>query len=247
MNDNILARIADLRDDIDRSAQTFTDAAPQPATASDGSGAISVTLAGDGSLTDVQVDATSFRSLDPRAVGAAVLEAMANAALSQIEGWATATAAKVDEPAAATRPLPMGDSSLSGELTSIAQSAHARGTDHGLEQLVVMLRAVNDSMDQLTENLQAQVRATHEGRNASGDVVATVNGTRTLTDIHVDEQWAGAASAADVGRGVLEAVRAAYSRAGERSAADVVADSPLGALQALADDPAALAAMLGLR
>lgn len=240
-------QVAELRDALDRQTERFERARGEigPLTAADSSGAVTVTVDAEGVLRSVAVAADWQRHLQPEALGGGVQDAMAAAAASRAQRWATTYAQ--DEPPPALRPMPTPGQSLAGRLTELTEQAAPAGDEHVLGALLEMVRELNDSIDQVSADVQRALGAQFTGRSSSGHVTAVVTGAGAVAAMGCDDSWVRRAHHSNVGREMTEAIRDAYRQAADRRPAQIIEDSPLGQIQRLAGDPTALADRLRLR
>lgn len=125
MSDDWAEDLARLHDEVDKSAQRFADANAhiEPVTASDTTGAVTITLDRAGVLQDVRVDASWRTSLEVTMLGTAVQEAISAAVAQRTEAWSTRFAEQADEPDPPVRPMPPSSDSVAGQLAAMSDGA----------------------------------------------------------------------------------------------------------------------------
>jgi DNA-binding protein YbaB len=249
MSEDWAEDLARLHDEVDKSAQRFADANAhiEPVTASDSTGAVTVTLDKAGVLQDVRVDAAWRKSLEPPMLGAAVQEATSTAAAQRTEAWSTRFAEQSNEPDPPVRPMPPSSESVAGQLAAMSDETGAGAHTAALEELLAMVKAVNSGIEQATSEVGAYLAAEYPGRSSSGHVRASVLGSGTIKELTYDKRWIEKAHHFNVGRETTEAIRDAHQKMANRSVPGIIDASPLGQVLALANDPMALAERLRLR
>jgi DNA-binding protein YbaB len=249
MSDDWAEDLARLHDDVDKSVQRFADANAhiEPVTASDSTGAVTITLDKGGVLQDVKVAATWRRSLEPNMLAAAVQQAIGTAAAQRTETWATRFAEQSTEPDPRARPMEPSAQSLAGKLAAATGETGAGDYAAGLEELLAMVKDVNAGLEQATSEVGAYIAAQYQGRSSSGHVRASVAGSGAINGLTLDQRWIEKAHHFNVGREINEAVRDAHQKMSNHSVQGIIDASPLGQVLALAKDPTALAERLRLR
>ena len=94
-----------------------------------------------------------------------------------------------------------------------------------------MAEAIERGIDQVSGQMQAHLDAEYTGRSQGGHVTVKISGAGAIDEVRYDPRWLLEAHELNIGRETTDAFRAAYRRAGERTVADMVADSPLGEIQ----------------
>lgn len=250
MHDDPLERLAELRDRADSVAQKMEAAQHQAEeyTGSDGTGLVTVTMAADGPVREVTVQRAWRERLGVAGLPAAVQEALAAAATARLAAWSEAFAEQDSAPDPRARPALLTHETLAAQVDELATGTMSGSQRRAaLEELLAMAEEIERGIDQVSAQMQAQLDAAYTGRSQSGHVSATVTGAGAVSEIRYDTRWLGEAHELNIGRETTDALRAAYRRAGERTVADAVANSPLGQIQALNQDPLGLARRLYLR
>lgn len=250
MDDDPLERLAQLRDRADSLAQKMAAAqvTPEDFTGADATGLVSVQVAGTGQVQRVSVERGWRGQLGAAGLAAAVQEAAAAAAVARLEAWGDAFVEQDDSPDPRPGPAPLSFETTAYQLNELATSKlDGSRRRAALEELLAMAEAVEQGIDQVTTQVQAQLAAEYAGRSQSGHVAVTVTGTGEVVAVRYDARWLAEAHELNIGRETADAFQAAYRRAGERTVADLVAGSPLGEIQALSQDPLGLARRLYLR
>jgi DNA-binding protein YbaB len=214
----------------------------------DGTGAVTVSLDGDGHVAAIRVAGDWRRQLNPDDLGNAVREAVQAAAVARLAAWAEAYA---DEPAASPRGStatpPIQDSfpeRLREAATARMSTVDGRAA---LLELLAMAEAVERGLDEVSGRLQSTIDARHTGRSADRHVTVTISGGGEVTGVRYDRGWLRDAHEINIGRQTASAFAAAYDSAARSGINRLVADSSLGEVQRAAQDPFGLARRLRLR
>jgi DNA-binding protein YbaB len=214
---------------------------------SDGTGAVTVTLDGDGHVAAVRVAAGWRRGLDTDALGDAVREAVQAAALARLAAWGEAYAddrAPSSDVVTDASPLPDDFAEqLREAATARMSSADGRAA---LLELLAMAEAVERGLDEVSAGLQSTVEAVHTGRSGDRHVTVTVTGGGEVTGVRYDRGWLRDAHEINIGRQTVSAFTAAYASAARSGVDRLIADSSLGEVQRAAQDPFGLARRLRL-
>jgi DNA-binding protein YbaB len=183
---------------------------------SDETGAVSVTVGGDGRVRDVVLDPDWRTMLDPFAVGAAVAEAQAVAVgrqfgeIERVGGAATEPA-----PEDTRRPAP---SPAARPATSPPAPPDVPGPIdlRGLRpaDVVAAFNQVDAYLAEVVATTSATYTARHTGRGRGRHATVTVDGGGTVVGVDLDQRWLVGASAVSVGKEIQEAIAAAYAAAG---------------------------------
>jgi DNA-binding protein YbaB len=261
VHDDPVERLAELRDRADSVAQKMEVAlgavggqkgrAQHQAdeyTGSDSTGLVTVSMVADGPVREVTVQRGWRERLGITGLSAAVQEAVQSAATARLGAWGEAFVEQDSAPDPRPRPAPLTYETLAAQVDELATGTMSGSQRQAaLEELLAMAEEVERGIDQVSAQMQAVLDATYTGRSQSGHVSVTVTGAGAVTEIRYDSRWLGEAHELNIGRETADAFRAAYLRAGERTVADAVANSPLGQIQALSQDPLGLARRLYLR
>lgn len=214
--------IGQMRDDIDKLAQRFEQAHTQlgSVTGQDGSGTVPVTVDKQGLVTDVRVDARWANHHTADTLGPAVSEAIMAAVAARTRQWGELYAdERQQQPEPVLRPAPTPADSLAGQLTELAQRRPSGSDEATLDALLEMLTAVNESIDDVSAQVSANLTAEFSGQSSSGHVQATVSGAGSVTDIGYEASWLQRAHAFNISRETTEAVKDAYRRLAGHDAA----------------------------
>ncbi|MEE6261789.1 YbaB/EbfC family nucleoid-associated protein [Plantactinospora sonchi] len=245
-----LEKLARLRDQADSLAQKADAAqvAARTTGGTDSTGSVTVTIDAAGRVRDVQVDRAWRNRLGATGLPAALQEATARANANRLEAWSTAFVEQDELPDPTARPMPLGHETFAYQLDELATAPmNSYRGQAALEELLAMLEAVERGIDQVSEQMQAQLSTTFEGRSPSGHVTVTVTGDGAVTDIRYSQQWLTVAGERAIGAETTDAFEAAYRRTRGHTITDLIDQSPLGRLQDLAQDPLGLARRLYLR
>lgn len=241
-----------LRDDMDRRSQRFEKAAAATSdvfTGHDMSGSVTVTVTAEGRLKDIRIADNWRTRLAPADLGLAVMNAVGTAGLSRVEKWGTAMAEDLrDEKDPPVRPLRSMTSSLSERMAEITRgNASTRSTEVALEALAELAREVRASVREAKEEIKRLQGAQIKGRSPKGSVEVVLSGLGDLRGVRYDGAWLERAHTFNIARETLAALASATSALPHNSAAEAVASTRLGQLQALMDDPSALSERLRMR
>jgi DNA-binding protein YbaB len=240
--------VADLRDDIDRVSQRFEKAAAAtagPSTASDESGAATVTITEEGHLKDVRIQTDWTSRVAPEALGGAVLAAWSAAGIARLEAWGASLAEDMDAAPPQLRPLPPMSESLSARFAEVVgRGGSPDETRALLEQMAELLREVKASIGEARDDLATLQRAEVTGRSPNGYVEVVLSAIAELKDVRYSEAWLTRAHPTNIGRETTLAYQDALRAVAHRGVEAAVASTRLGQLQALVNDPEAFARRL---
>ncbi|MCO8274212.1 hypothetical protein M1L60_26785 [Actinoplanes sp. TRM 88003] len=214
------------------------------ATASDRTGAVTVTLDDEGRVSGVAVGSGWRRLIGSLALDEAVIEAVRSAGERRFEAWGDAYADPGPAPAAGfdrdefTRRL---QDAVTGSGPMSAEDSQA-----ALRELLALVESIDQGLDEASAALTGALAATWTGRSPDRKVQVTVTGGGDVTAVGYDRQWLLQAHEINIARQTAAAFRAAYEEAGRHGVREIVADSRLGETQVLAQDPVALARRLRL-
>lgn len=195
-----------------------------------------------GRVTDVGLEQDWDKTIDPRDLGAKVIEAVNAATATRVASWADRVAEAADEPAEQVAPV------REPESVSINPSGQM------IENLLYLLHRVGQETkpaeqprrrdyDDDTAAAPVRKRLT-KGKSEGGHIVVGLDGA-TVADVQVetDTMWVGTANHLEVASELRSAFAAAYRRADEDAPAQR-SDSAVGELQALTADPQEFVAKL---
>jgi DNA-binding protein YbaB len=106
---------------------------------------------------------------------------------------------------------------------------------------------VERGLDDVSARLRSTIDATYTGRSTDRHVTVTVTGGGEVTGVRYDRGWLRDAHEINIGRQTMSAFTAAYESAARCGVDRLIADSPLGGVQRMAQDPFGLARRLRLR
>lgn len=250
VHDDPVERLSQLRDRADSLAQKMQTAQSRVTafTGADSTGAITVTVNAAGHVREVAVEQGWRRRIDPERLPDAVREAVRTASVARLQVWGEAFAEQDEAVDPRARAASLPGETVAAQLDEVATVKLTSG--HGrlvLAELLAMAEEVERGLDQASAQIQAQLSAAFEATSDGGHVAAAVSGSGEVTGLRYDRRWLAEAHETNVGRETAQALRAAYRRAGEHSAAAIVERGPLGEIQALGQDPLGLARRLRLR
>jgi DNA-binding protein YbaB len=239
-----LARLQGESSEILGRSRAGTSAA-STAHGTDETGAVTVTLDGDGRVVGVRLESDSKARLGPDGVGAAVRDAARAAALSRFTNWGEAYGGADTEPAG---PEANSAAEVAVELERLI--VHRRRTSEdisvALRELLSMAEAIDRGIDDVSARLQSATVAEHTGHNQDRQVTVTITGGGDVVDVRYDQRWLREAHEFNIGRQTVAAFRAAYELAAQHGVHRLIAESPLGEVQQTVQDPARLARLLRL-
>ncbi|HEU5038988.1 MAG TPA: YbaB/EbfC family nucleoid-associated protein [Nocardioides sp.] len=205
--------LAVLRESSDVLLQQLTGAQGrvQAVEATDDSGQVVVRLDADGHLESVRVGFTWDQQLSASELPAAVLAAMTEAKIQQVEQYGEALRRIEDEPAPRPRPSRTDTPMLDTFRERIAD----RGDDGDaaaelVEELLLDARA---GLEEANRLLDEHAGRTFAARSTSGHVTATALGNGDIDSVELDQSWVSHAHPANLGREMTEAMLAATRRA----------------------------------
>jgi DNA-binding protein YbaB len=249
--DEQFAELAQFRDELDVQAQKLEAAFKKAAgsfTGVDGTESVQVTLTEAGKVTGVTVAQDWADHLDADTLGAAVLEAVHAAQAAYLEELTVAADEQEAAPPPPVRPLPVPSEGLAQQLQDLASGPmNSDELQAGMVELLGLLQAVNDSVDQVQAQVVAFTKGEHTARSRSGHARATVNGRGDILRIDYDKRWLVNAHEYNISRETQDACDAAYGKISEHGVKDLIASSPLGQVAALGQDPQELARRLRIR
>jgi len=197
---------------------------------------VTVSVNADGQVTDVELARGWDKAMDPRMLGAAVVEAVSAATVTRVTSWADRVAEAGDEPEEPTpRPAP--------------QPVTINPSTAVIEDMLYLLHRVGqetkppERRGRGEEPAPARPRLT-KGKSAGGHIVVALDG-KTVAEVRVetDTMWVGGANHLEVASELRSAFEAAYRRAAQEAPARRT-DSAVAELQALTADPQEFVARL---
>ncbi|MCY1141173.1 hypothetical protein OWR29_24505 [Actinoplanes sp. Pm04-4] len=214
------------------------------ATATDRSGAVTVTLDDQGRVSGVAVANGWRRLLGSLALDEAVIEAVGAATRRRFEAWGDAYAEQA--------PVAAGSVDREDFARRLQEAAGGGGpmsvedSEAALRELLALVESIDEGLDEVSGALDGALRATYTGRSSDRKVQVTVTGGGDVTAVGYDRQWLLQAHEVNIARQTAAAFRAAYLEAGRHGVREIIADSRLGEAQQLAQDPLGLARRLRL-
>lgn len=237
------------RDELDRGAGSLREASGSlgPVTAKDDTGAITVTLDGDGRISSIVVSMTWRNSHTAHSLAAGINDAATKAGVARLEQW-SGTLVEADERPRERVVAPQLDADdLATRLSEAVDRDRLGSVDASMQVMRDLLHELVDSIEDVRTEVREHLAREYTGRSASGHVRATIAGNGTLVDLTFDQTWLASAHPANIGREATQALHEAYRQAGGDDVETIVARSPLGRIQRLSEDPVALARAMGLR
>lgn len=209
----------------------------------DETGLVHVVIDASGRVTDVRLERDWDRTIDPRRLGATVIEAVNGAIVSRLSSWAGRLTDVADVPQAPEEPRGAPEPVIinpSGQM---------------IDDLIYLLYRVGREMtpperprrrahDDEEEAAPPVRRRLTRGRSKGGHIVVALDGT-TVAEVQVetDTMWIGGANHLEVADELRGAFAAAYRRAEDEAPAPR-SDSAVAELRALTADPQEFVAKL---
>lgn len=240
--ENLQDGVAELREAADRDGQRYERAAQRTpsVTGQDASGTVALRLDAQGRFQSVTVSESWRGSVEPDALGAAVVEAYVAAGAERTRTWGEAVAEVAEEPAPATRPAPPTFESLAGQLAELRDATRhlpsSAATEAALLEAVQELRR---GMHQAFAEVDARADARVTGHSGTGNVSAVLTGLGDLREVEIDPRWAAATHGFNISREITEAVQDAARRV-PTDPAELLEGTAVARIQRLTSDAAAL-------
>lgn len=201
-----------------------------------------------GRVVDVRLEKDWDKTIDPRRLGAAVIEAVNAATASRVSAWADRVAEAADEsqprpePVPAPTPAPMTINPSGVMIDDLLYLLHRVGQESPVLSPQPE-RARRRDYDDDDEPAPVHRRLT-KGRSEGGHVVVALDGT-TVAEVQVetDTMWVGGANHLEVASELRDAFEAAYRRVDDE-APKPRGTSAVAELRALTADPQEFVARL---
>ena len=237
------------RDDITRGSGAFREATDTlgPVTAKDDTGAVTVTIDGDGRITSIVVSMTWKNSYTRHSLAAGINDAANTAGIARLEQWGTTLVDADERPREHVVAPHLDAEELSQRLSEAVHRDRSGSVDSSMQVMRDLLHELVESIEEVRNDVREHLTREYTGRSASGHAKATIAGNGTLLDLVFDQTWLDSAHPANIGREATQALHEAYRQAGGEDVEAIVARSPLGRIQRLSEDPVALARAIGLR
>ncbi|WP_036568992.1 hypothetical protein [Nocardioides sp. URHA0032] len=179
----------------------------------------------EGRLEWVRIGFTWDQQLAAAELPAAVLAAVAEAKVRQVEQYGDALRDLEDEPAPPARPARPSVAVLEAFDERVA--AGADGTAVARELAEDVLMDVRAGLDEANRLLDEHAGRTFTARSTSGHVAATALGNGDVDSLDLDLGWVSRAHPANLGREITEAMLAATRRARREGLAAAIQASRL--------------------
>ena len=206
---------------------------------------VHATVSAAGRVVDVELERDWDKTIDPRSLGAKVIDAVNAATANRLSAWADRVAEATDEPVESVEPTPVRPP----EPVAINPSGAM------IDDLLYLLHRVGQetkpperprrrAYDEDDDEQTPVNRRLTKGRSEGGHIVVALDGT-TVADVQVetDTMWVGGANHLEVASELRSAFEAAYLRADEE-APRPREGSAVAELQALTSDPQEFVARL---
>ena len=200
--------------------------------AADATGQVTVLLDAEGHLEAVKVGFTWDQELTATELPGAVIEAVAQARVQQVEQYGEAVRAIEDEPAPRARPARTDDPMMDAFRERVAE--RGGGVDAARELTEEILLDARAGLDEANRLLDEHSGRTFEARSTSGHVTATALGHGDVVSFELDQGWVSHAHPANLGREITEAMLAAAQRARREGLSAVLQASRLADVARLA-------------
>jgi DNA-binding protein YbaB len=210
---DLIEDLAVLRESSDVLLQQLTGARErvEPAEAADDSGQVTVRVDADGRLEWVKVGFSWEQHLSATELPAAVLAAVTQARVQQVEQYGEAIRAIEDEPAPRPRPA-RTDTPMLDALRERTEG-RADSTEAAAELVEELLLDARAGLEEANRLLDEHAGRTFTARSTSGHITATALGNGDVDGIEIDQGWVTHAHPANLGREITEAMHAATQRA----------------------------------
>lgn len=183
----------------------------RPVEGTDPSGQVVVRLDGDGHLDKVSVGFAWDQQLSATELPAAVLAAVTEAKIQQVEQYGDALREIEDAPAPRPRPARTDTPMLDAFRERIEASGDE--TDASAELVEELLLDARAGLEEANRLLDEHAGRTFSARSTSGHVTATALGNGDVDRVELDQAWVARAHPANLGREITEAMHAASRRA----------------------------------
>ena len=200
----------------------------------------------NGRVTDFRLDREWDETIDPRLLGAAVIEAVNAATAARVSSWADRVADAEDEPAepepprAAPEPVTINPSAQTIE--NLLYLLHRVGQETAPPEPA--RRRDRDAYDDDEDDAVPVRKRLTKGKSEGGHVVVGLDGpTVAEVQVETDTIWVGTSNNLEVASELRSAFDAAYRRADEEAPARR-SDSAVAELQAMTADPQEFVAKL---
>lgn len=210
----------DLRDEMDRTTQTYEQAerSLEPVSGFDEDGVVTVTLDADGSFVDVRVTDDWLTYYAPEEIGGVVMTAYTMAASLRLGNWISAVE---EAPRPMTRPLDTA-SQLATQIADLVGDApidNATALNGMMQELDEFEGVLARALSQLGEAAGGSASA----NDVHGRVTATANARGELVSIDIDPEFAERSTGAALGQSLTSAIKGAI-RAGVTPGTDPLAE-----------------------
>lgn len=204
----------------------------RPVDATDESGQVTVRVDADGRLESVRVGFAWDQSLTAAELPAAVLAALTEAKVQQVEQYGEALREVEDEPAQRARP----GRTDTAAADAIRERIGAPGDDSAAARELVeeVLLDIRAGLDEANRLLEEHAGRTFTARSTPGHATATALGNGDISSVQLDQGWVLHAHPANLGRELTEAMLAATQRAGREGLAAALRASRLADVARLA-------------
>ena len=239
--------IFDLRDELDRESQRYATAAASIGTvsASNASGSIEVTLEPAERKLAVTIRESWRSTYEASELGSAIVDTVTILATERMQKWTESVAESSETPAANTRPLPPTSESVSEQVrTAIDAAGDSVDMTTVMSDMMSILEEVNAGVESAMAIVTARAQAAHAGKDASGKVTATVDGSGSLRSVDFEENWLDNRQAAEISREANAAIAAALRAATAAAPENDLVGTPLEKYGAVLTDPQAIARIL---
>ncbi|WP_395696124.1 hypothetical protein [Nocardioides sp.] len=198
----------------------------------DQSGQVTVDVDADGHVTAVRVGFTWDQTLAAADLPAAVLDAIGQARVQQVEQYGDALRAVEDEPEPRARPARTDTPMLDAFREQV--EARGGGTDAARELTEEILEDARAGLDEANRLLDEHAGRRFSARSRSGHAAATALGNGDVESVDLDQAWSSRAHPANLGREITEAVVGAAQQARREGLAAVLQATRLADVARLA-------------
>jgi DNA-binding protein YbaB len=230
-----------LRGEAERASRVLGAGADPAATyeGHDETESVTAVVDGTGTVTDFRLEREWYDTLDPRKLGAAVVEAVNAAGVARLTGWAEKVAeAEQSEPAA--------DSTEAAE-PAARQPFEINPSGEMIDRVLSLLHRAGTEAEAEAKTAEAHARMRRrpvKGRSAGGHITVAMDGKQVVeVQVETDTRWIGSANNLEIAGELRDAFAAAYANVAE-AAPRRRSDSAIDELAELTADPREFVAKL---
>ena len=232
-------RLYALRKDCDRIAQRWTRIIPKgDVVGVSAGGTVEVVVDGNGMAVKAVVR-EGWRDVVPETeLGFAVVEAYNNASISRFAELEKNREIDEKEPDPPETPVPIWSETI-GDVLHDYVDQHGDGPEikRVLDRLSAMMQEILDNLDEVVQTIESRVAAEYVGTDAGRVVRVTVQGSRQLLAVNIDQAWLQSRHAANVTARICEAMVDAYRVLALSVPEDMMSGTLAGDFMTMMNDP----------